>query len=183
MKEETLLASEKSIDSLRENAERLARDPRLIQICHDSHRNRDLRAEALRGPMDLLRSRGINISPEFTIEFFEPPAEDLPVSDWIPFFLELTNCRTLWVRDCDDSSPPLCRLKRGNILPRIPGYSESRTRACRPIRRNQIWKSVSVVSNSRLQHLDIKRGPARPQRSPYCDHENKNISNRSVGNS
>ena len=101
---------EQSAAKLRETAEALSRDPKLIDLCRHASRDRDLRARILRDPIELLRSREMDIPPELTIEFFEPPSRDLPISDWVPFILELTTCRTVWVRECDDSVPRKCTL-------------------------------------------------------------------------
>jgi hypothetical protein len=101
--------------NLRETAEALSRDPKLIEVCRHAFRDPDLRAKVLSDPMDLLRSRELDIPPELTIEFFEPPSRDLPISDWVPFIVELTTCRTVWVRECDDGVPRTCKLKNETL--------------------------------------------------------------------
>ena len=101
---------EQSAAKLRETAEALSRDPKLIDLCRHASRDRALRARILGDPIELLRSREMDIPPELTIEFFEPPSRDLPISDWVPFILELTTCRTVWVRECDDGVPRKCTL-------------------------------------------------------------------------
>ena len=111
MKQEIQIPPEQSEDTLREAAEALFRHPKLNEACHHACRDRGLRAKILSDPMELLGSRGIDIPPELTIEFFEPPSRDLPISDWVPFIIELTNCRTVWVRECDDGVPRTCKLK------------------------------------------------------------------------
>ena len=110
-----MIAPEKSIDSLREAADALARNLKLVQVHRDACHNPDIRARALKDPRELLRSREIIVEPGLVIEFFEPPSTDLPFWDWIPFILEFTNCRTVWVPDCDESAPPLCRLRSETI--------------------------------------------------------------------
>jgi hypothetical protein len=115
MKQETLISPEQSVEKLRETAEALSRHPKLIEACRHASRDRDLRAKMLSDPVDLLRSRELDIPPELTIEFFEPPSRDLPISDWVPFILELTSCRTVWVRDCDDGVPRKCTLKNETL--------------------------------------------------------------------
>jgi hypothetical protein len=57
----------------------------------------------------------MDIPPELTIELFEPPLRELPISDWAPFILELTTSRTLWVRECDDGVPRKCTLKNETL--------------------------------------------------------------------
>src|SRR5262249_41512826 len=101
---------EQSAAKLRETAETLFRDPKLIDVCRHASRDRALRTRILRDPIELLRSRGMDIPPEFVIEFFEPPSRNLPITDWVPFILELTTCRTVWVRECDDGVPRKCTL-------------------------------------------------------------------------
>ena len=110
MKQETLIPAEQSADKLRTAAHALSHHPKLMGVCHDGCLDRDLRTKLLRDPMEVLRSRGMDIPPEFVIEFFEPPSRDLPISDWVPFILELTTCRTVWVRECDDGVPRKCTL-------------------------------------------------------------------------
>ena len=102
---------EQSVAKLRETAEALSRDPKLIDVCRHACRDPGLHARILSDPIELLRSREMDIPPELTIEFFEPPSRDLPISDWVPFILELTTCRTVWVRECDDGVPRKCTLK------------------------------------------------------------------------
>ena len=116
---------EQSAAKLRETAEALSRDPKLIDLCRHASRDRGLRARILRDPIELLRSREMDIPPELTIEFFEPPSRDLPISDWVPFILELTTCRTVWVRECDDGVPRKCTLNSETLLPRGSPLSES----------------------------------------------------------
>ena len=101
---------EQSAAKLHETADALSRDPRLIDLCRHASRDRGLRAKVLSDPIELLRSREMDVPPELTIEFFEPPSRDLPISDWVPFILELTTCRTVWVRECDDGVPRKCTL-------------------------------------------------------------------------
>lgn len=115
MKQETPIASEQTADKIRETAEALFRDPRLIEVCRHASRDRDIRAKILGDPMELLRSREMDIPPEFTIEFFEPPSRDLPISDGVPFILELTTCRTVWVREYDNAVPRTCTLKNETL--------------------------------------------------------------------
>src|SRR5438552_18889767 len=101
---------EQSAAKLHETADALSRDPRLIDLCRHASRDRGLRARILSDPIEQLRSRKMDIPPELTIEFFEPPSRDLPILDWVPFILELTTCRTVWVRECDDGVPQKCTL-------------------------------------------------------------------------
>ena len=106
---------EQSAAKLRETAEALSRDPKLIDLYRHACRDRGLRARILSDPIELLRSREMDIPSELTIEFFEPPSRDLPISDWVPFILELTTCRTVWVRECDDGVPRKCTLKNETL--------------------------------------------------------------------
>src|SRR5206468_11308298 len=94
---------EQSAAKLRETSEALSPDPKLIDRCRHASRDRALRARILGDPIELLRSRQMDIPPELTIEFFEPPSRELRISNRVPFILELTNCRTVWIRECDDS--------------------------------------------------------------------------------
>ena len=109
MKEDKIPPEQKT-DKLRETAEALFRDPKLIDVCRHASRDHCLRAKMLTDPVGLLGSREIDIPPELTIEFFEPPSRHLPISDWVPFILELTTCRTVWVRECDDGVARKCAL-------------------------------------------------------------------------
>ena len=106
---------EQSAAKLRETAQALSRHPTLIEVSRHASRDRDLRARILRDPIEPLRSREMDIPPELTIEFFEPPSRDLPISDWVPFILELTTCRTVWVRECDGGAPRKCTLKNETL--------------------------------------------------------------------
>ena len=106
---------EQKVAKLRETAEVLSRDPKLIDLCRHASRDRGLRSRILSDPIELLRSREMDVPPEFTIEFFEPSSRDLPISDWVPFVIEFTNCRTVWVRECDDGVPRKCTLKNETL--------------------------------------------------------------------
>jgi hypothetical protein len=115
MKKEILTAPKQSAEKLRQAADTLSRQPKLIEVCHHASLDRGLRAKMLNNSMELLRSRGMDIPPEFTIEFFEPPSRELPVSDWVPFVIEFINCRNVWVRECDDGVPRTCKLKNETL--------------------------------------------------------------------
>ena len=115
MKQQTFIAPEQSVDKLRQAADALSRHPKLIEVCLHASQDRDLRAKMLNDPTELLGSSGIDIPPELTIEFFEHPPRYLPFPDWTPFVFELTNCRTYWIRECDDSTPPICLPKEESV--------------------------------------------------------------------
>ena len=53
--------SEQNAAKLRETAEALSRDPKLIDLCRHASRDRGLRARILRDPIELLRSREMDI--------------------------------------------------------------------------------------------------------------------------
>lgn len=115
MKQKNILASAQSNDELRTKAEALSRNPRLIQVCRDACFDKEIQAKALNDPMAFLASRGIKIPQGLTVDFFERPPRYLPFPDWTPFVFEFTNCRTYWVRECDDSIPPKCLPKEAAI--------------------------------------------------------------------
>jgi hypothetical protein len=115
MKPKNPIESAQSTDKLRIRADALSRSPRLIQVCQSACFDEDVRAKALNDPMAFLGSRGIKIPPGITVEFFEYPPKYLPFPDWTPFIFEFTNCRTYWLKECDDSEPPKCLLKEVTI--------------------------------------------------------------------
>ena len=72
----------------------------------------------LNDPTELLGSSGLHIPPELTIEFLRaPPPRYLPFPDWTPFVFDKnsTNCRTYWIRECDDNTPPICLPKEESV--------------------------------------------------------------------
>ena len=108
-------ASSEDIDRLRSEAHAISHDPRLLRVCHDASFDRAIHAKALSDPSGLLDSREMKIPGGITVEFFEHPPRYLPFPDWTPFVFEFTNCRTYWIRECDDSTPPICLPKEESV--------------------------------------------------------------------
>lgn len=99
-----------NIKRLRARAEELSRHPKLMSACHDACFDEQLHDKAIRDPMAFLHSQGITVPGGLTVEFFKRPPRYLPPPDWTPFIFELINCRTYWLRECDDSEPPKCKF-------------------------------------------------------------------------
>jgi hypothetical protein len=98
-----LLADSKRARQLRKQAEALAGKPELFQAlgaaCLDPARH----AAALAKPLALLKKAGISLPEGLAFELFEQPPRYLPFPDWTPWVIELTQCRTVWVLECDDA--------------------------------------------------------------------------------
>jgi len=107
-------------DRLQKQAESLARQPRLLEsmerACHDAK----FRASAIADPRQFLLGNGLELPPGLALDLFEQPPRFLPFPDWTPFVIELTQCRTFWVIECDDSPPKIgeqrkCTLKEQRV--------------------------------------------------------------------
>jgi hypothetical protein len=100
---------------LRARAASFAASPRTQAAMHVALTDRKAGLKALQNPIAFFASNGAKIPPGFTIEVFERPPRSLPGPDWFPFVLEFFNCRTYWVRVCDDSTPPRCTWQEESV--------------------------------------------------------------------
>ena len=100
---------------LRERAASFAVSPRMQAAVQIALSDREARLIALQDPIAFFASKGAKIPLGLTIETLERPLRSLPTPDWFPFVLEFFNCRTYWVRVCDDSSPPRCTWREESV--------------------------------------------------------------------
>jgi hypothetical protein len=96
-------ANSRRARQLRKQAEALAGRPELVQALGAACLDPARRAAALAKPLVLLRKAGLSLPDGLAFELFEHPPRYLPFPDWAPFVIELTQCRTVWVLECEDT--------------------------------------------------------------------------------
>lgn len=112
--------------SLRRRAERLAAGTRTWAAIQEATSSRELLVSARRNPESFFAARGVKLPKGLMLEGFAHPPRHLPGPDWTPFVIELSACRTFWVRVCDDSEPPKCEFRQETVCfglrirPRFP---------------------------------------------------------------
>jgi len=111
---------------LRSTAEKFVSSNKTWSAIQAATASRESFAKAEKDPQAFFASHGAKLPKGLTIEVFAHRPRSMPGPDWIPFILELHSCRTFWVRECDDSSPPKCAFKEQSICfgfrvrPRVP---------------------------------------------------------------
>jgi hypothetical protein len=101
--------------ALRGRAEKFAAAPRMTAAVHAALDNPDDVRTAIKDPAGFLKSHGVRVPPSLDVEFYDREPRTLPGPDWFPFVLEFFNCRTYYVRDCDDQAPPLCKWREESV--------------------------------------------------------------------
>jgi len=91
------------VDGMRRKAEQFAADARTQSAMQDALGNRRAAAEAIEDPIAFLSGRGATLPDGLTIEAFDRTPRTIPGPDFVPFLIELVNCRTYWVRECQDT--------------------------------------------------------------------------------
>ena len=111
---------------LRIAAEKFASSNKVWAAIQNATISREAFAIAEKNPEAFFASHGAKLPKGLALDIFSHPPRQLPSPDWFPFVLEFHSCRTFWVRECDDSSPPRCTFKQQTISfgfqvrPRIP---------------------------------------------------------------
>ncbi len=111
---------------LRIAAEKFASSNKVWAAIQNAIINRETFATAEKDPEAFFALHGAKLPKGLALDIFSLPPRQLPSPDWFPFVLEFHSCRTFWVRECDDSSPPRCTFKQQTICfgfqvrPRIP---------------------------------------------------------------
>ena len=101
--------------ALRGRAEKFATSPRTTAALQAALANPDDIRTAIKDPAGFLNSHGVRVPPSLDVEFYDREPRTLPGPDWFPFVLEFFNCRTYYVRDCDDQAPPLCKWREESV--------------------------------------------------------------------
>ena len=102
-------------EAVRERAEKFASGSRTIAAIQAALAAPERLPAAMKDPKAFFTSHGVKIPSSLEVEVFDREPRTLPGPEWFPFVLEFFNCRTLWVRECDDSSPPLCRWREQGV--------------------------------------------------------------------
>jgi hypothetical protein len=93
------------VKQLWQQANELAKDPRLLSALGEAAGDPRLAAEAQRSPVEFLRSRGVKLPDTLSVNLFDPnelgkmeitPGKPAP-DDFYFFTMRLFNCRTFWV--------------------------------------------------------------------------------------
>jgi hypothetical protein len=88
--------------------------------------SRDAFVSVQKDPEAFFAAQGAKLPKGLMLEVFAHPPRQLPGPDWTPFVIELSACRTFWVRVCDDSTPPKCEFRQETVCfgirvrPRFP---------------------------------------------------------------
>ena len=97
--------------ALRSRAEKFATASRTTAALQAALADPDDIRTAIEDPAGFLNSHGVRVPPSLDVEFYDREPRTLPGPDWFPFVLEFFNCRTYYVRVCDDQAPPLCKWR------------------------------------------------------------------------
>jgi hypothetical protein len=101
--------------ALRDRAEKFATAPRTTAALQAALANPDDIRTAIKDPAGFLNGHGVRVPRSLDVEFFDREPRTLPGPDWFPFVLEFFNCRTYYVRVCDDQAPPLCKWREESV--------------------------------------------------------------------
>lgn len=101
--------------ALQGRAEKFATAPRTTAALQAALANPDDIQTAIKDPAGFLNSHGVRVPPSLDVEFYDREPRTLPGPDWFPFVLEFFNCRTYYVRVCDDQAPPLCKWREESV--------------------------------------------------------------------
>ncbi len=124
----TRVSKRASVDELelRAVAEKFASSNKAWAAIQKATASHDAYAAAEKNPDAFFASQGAKLPKGLALEIFRHPPRQIPEPDWFPFVLEFHSCRTFWVRECDDSSPPKCTFREQTICfgfrirPRFP---------------------------------------------------------------
>lgn len=115
---------------LRLAAEQFASGPAMWAAIQKATSSHDAFTSVQKNPEAFFAEHGAKLPEGLMVEVFAHQPRQLPAPDWTPFVLELTNCRTVWGRECDDSNfdnkPPRCEYKEETVCfgirirPRFP---------------------------------------------------------------
>ena len=100
---------------LRDRAEKFATEPRTVAAIQGGLTKPEQIRSAMKDPAGFLASYGVKIPQSLEVEFADREPRTLPGPDWFPFIFEFFNCRTYWVRECDDQVPPLCKFRQESV--------------------------------------------------------------------
>jgi hypothetical protein len=109
-------------DLLRQ-ARTFTEDPRFVGALGGAGLDPDRRARALKDPASFLKEAGLTLPDGLALDLFEHPPRHFPIPDWYPFMIELINCRTVYVHECeDDPNSPTGRSCKVNQYELCLGY-------------------------------------------------------------
>ena len=92
-----------NFDSLSKAAANFAANARTQSAIQNALGDRKAAAIALENPSAFFASKGVKIPKRLTIGAFDHPLRSVPVPDRFPWIIEFFNCRTYFVRECDNS--------------------------------------------------------------------------------
>ncbi|HSB88250.1 MAG TPA: hypothetical protein VLD86_18185 [Ilumatobacteraceae bacterium] len=107
--------SSEELAALRDRAEKFATSPRTVAAVHAALADPEIIRGAINDPIGFFKEHGVRVPPSFDIEISDRELRTLPGPDWFPFVLEFFNCRTYYVRVCDDQAPPLCKWREESV--------------------------------------------------------------------
>jgi len=100
---------------LRDRAEKFATDAKTVAAVQAALVRPEQIRSAMKDPESFLGSHGVKIPASLEVEFLDREPRTLPGPEWFPFVFEFFNCRTYWVRVCDNQAPPLCRWRQESV--------------------------------------------------------------------
>ena len=107
--------SEPREDRLRLAADKFVAAPKVWACMQKATADADAFARAQKDPEAFFAAQGAKVPKGLMLEAFVHPPRQLPGPDWTPFFIELSACRSWWVRVCDDSEPPKCEFRQESV--------------------------------------------------------------------
>ena len=110
---------------VRERAEKFATGARTIAAVQATLSTPEGLRSAMKDPTAFFAAHGVKIPSSLEVEVFDREPRTLPGPEWFPFVLEFFSCRTFWVRECDDSVPPLCRWREQSVCFGLRIYPKS----------------------------------------------------------
>lgn len=102
-------------DALQDLAARFARSPKVVAAIQAVLASPETLLPAMKDPVAFFASHGVKIPKTLEVQLFDKEPRSLPGPEWFPFVLEFFNCRTFWVAECDDQTPPLCRWREQSV--------------------------------------------------------------------
>jgi len=100
---------------VRDRAEKFATATKTVRAVQSALTAPEQIRAAIKDPVRFLASHGVKIPPSLEVEFADGEPRTLPGPEWFPFVLEFFNCRTYWVRKCDNQAPPLCKWSEESV--------------------------------------------------------------------
>jgi hypothetical protein len=88
---------------LRKLGDGFSTDPKFTGALNSLSLDPKRRLAAIKDPEGFLSEAGLKLPEGLGFDLFDHPPRFMPFPDWFPWLIELTSCRTVYVRECDDT--------------------------------------------------------------------------------